>query len=162
MTYFLAVFPCNVYYWILFRPIAANGCHQKISSLYSFPVFFGQVYFVLVLTSTNHNARNWYPEMLMARTVYRNLINFKFLEQVSSCCIVKIALPSLCWVWRRVLVLAQQSQPSTASLHKSDPQGPVYCACLYLECRNLLNATGVWLVSIVYVWLYDAGVHFAR
>ena len=61
---------------------------KKISSLYSFPVFFGQVYFVLVLTSTNHNARNRYPEMVMVRTVYRNLINFKILEQMSSCCIV--------------------------------------------------------------------------
>ena len=61
---------------------------KRISNLYWFPVFFGQVYFVLVLTSTNHNARNRYPEMVTARTVYRNLINFKILEQMSSCCIV--------------------------------------------------------------------------
>ena len=50
---------------------------------YSFPVFFGQVYFVLVSTSTNHNARSRCPEMVMARTVYRNLVNFRILEQVA-------------------------------------------------------------------------------
>ena len=27
--FFYDVFACSVYYWILFRPIAANGCHQK-------------------------------------------------------------------------------------------------------------------------------------
>ena len=43
---------------------------QKLvySMFYSFPVSLGQVYFVLVLTSTNHKARNRYPEMVMART----------------------------------------------------------------------------------------------
>ena len=29
MNYFYAVFPCSFYYWILFRPITANGCHRK-------------------------------------------------------------------------------------------------------------------------------------
>ena len=27
-VFFYAVFPRSVYYWILFRPIAASGCHQ--------------------------------------------------------------------------------------------------------------------------------------
>ena len=42
---------------------------KKIVKLYLFPVSLGQVYFVLVFTSTNHKARNRYPEMVMARNV---------------------------------------------------------------------------------------------
>ena len=64
-----AVFPCSVYYRILFLPMDANGCLQKQFNFYSFPISLGRVSFVLVLTSTNHNARNWYPEIVMARTV---------------------------------------------------------------------------------------------
>ena len=41
---------------------------KKLYYFYSFPVSLGQVDFVLGLTSTNHKARNWYPEMVMART----------------------------------------------------------------------------------------------
>ena len=29
MICFYAVFPCSVYYWILFWPISANGCRQR-------------------------------------------------------------------------------------------------------------------------------------
>ena len=29
MNYFYAVFSCSVYYWILFRLITANSCHEK-------------------------------------------------------------------------------------------------------------------------------------
>ena len=35
---------------------------------YLFPVSLGQVDFVLGLTSANHKARNWYPEMVAALT----------------------------------------------------------------------------------------------
>ena len=44
-------------------------------NFYSFPVSLGQSYFVLVLISTNHNARNRYPEIIMARTAYKLLLN---------------------------------------------------------------------------------------
>ena len=40
---------------------------KKMFNFYLFPVSLGQVYFVLVLTSTNHRARNRHPEMVMAR-----------------------------------------------------------------------------------------------
>ena len=42
---------------------------KKIVQLYFFPISLGQVYFVLVFTSTNHKARNRYPEMVMAWNV---------------------------------------------------------------------------------------------
>ena len=41
---------------------------QNWSPFYSFPVALGQICFVLVLISTNHNARYLYPEMDIART----------------------------------------------------------------------------------------------
>ena len=43
---------------------------KKISVLL-FPAPLGQICFVLVLISPNHKARNRYPEMVMARTVFR-------------------------------------------------------------------------------------------
>ena len=54
-----------------FRRLPQMPAIKKIvySMFYSFPVSLGQVYFVLVLTSTNHKARNRYPEMVMAQTV---------------------------------------------------------------------------------------------
>ena len=70
-VFFYTVFPRSVNYWILFRPIAASGCHQKKKKLfnfYLFPVSLGQVCPVLDLTSTNRQARNHYPEMVMALT----------------------------------------------------------------------------------------------
>ena len=41
---------------------------KKVFSFYSCPVSLGQIYFVLVSTSANNNARNRYPEMDTART----------------------------------------------------------------------------------------------
>ena len=53
------------YYLILFRSIAALqvAAIKNLFHFYSSPVALGQNYFVLVLISTNHNARNLYPEM---------------------------------------------------------------------------------------------------
>ena len=53
------------YYLILFRPIAALqvAAIKNLFHFYSSPVALGQIYFVLVLISTNHNARYLYPEM---------------------------------------------------------------------------------------------------
>ena len=80
-----AVFPCSVYYWILFWPMNANGCLQKQFNFFSFPISLGRVCFVLVLTSTNHNARNWYPEMVMPG-LFRSLnMITTFLLILSSC-----------------------------------------------------------------------------
>ena len=60
-----AIFPCSVCYWILFWPIhpIRNDLHLK----YSFPGSLAQIYSVLVLTSTNHNAQYMYPEMDISR-----------------------------------------------------------------------------------------------
>lgn len=41
---------------------------KKLLNFYLFPVSVGQVCSVLVLTSTNRQARNQYPEMVMALT----------------------------------------------------------------------------------------------
>ena len=59
------------YYLILFRPIAALqvAAIKNFFHLYSSPVTLGQIYFVLVLISTNHNARYLYPEMIISPTV---------------------------------------------------------------------------------------------
>ena len=84
-AFFYAVFPRSAYYWILFRPTSASGCHEKIVQLYFFPISLGQVYFVLVFTSTNHKARNRYPEMVMAW-------NVKWSETIFSI-----------WSWRRMM-----------------------------------------------------------
>ena len=43
---------------------------KKKISFFLFPAPLGQICFVLVLISPNHKARNRYPEMDMARTVY--------------------------------------------------------------------------------------------
>ena len=53
------------YYLILFRSIAALqvAAIKNLFHFYSSPVALGQNYFVLVLISTNHIARNLYPEM---------------------------------------------------------------------------------------------------
>ena len=42
---------------------------KKKKNFYLFPVSLGQVHVVLILTSTNHKARNRYPEMVVARAV---------------------------------------------------------------------------------------------
>ena len=59
------------YYLILFRPIATlqAAAVKKSFHFYSSPVALGQIYFVLVLISTNHNARYLYLEMDISRTV---------------------------------------------------------------------------------------------
>ena len=44
---------------------------KKKISFFLFPAPLGQICFVLVLISPNHKARNRYPEMVMARTVFR-------------------------------------------------------------------------------------------
>ena len=58
------------YYLILFLPIAALqvAAIKNLFHFYSSPVALGQIYFVLVLISTNHNARYLYPEMDISRT----------------------------------------------------------------------------------------------
>ena len=50
-----------------------HGRHKKKKkiSFFLFPAPLGQICFVLVLISPNHKARNRYPEMVMARTVFR-------------------------------------------------------------------------------------------
>ena len=47
-----------------------NMVAAKKIRFFLLPVPVGQICFVLVLISPNHKARNWYPEMVMARTVY--------------------------------------------------------------------------------------------
>ena len=42
---------------------------KSLFNFYSFPVALSQIYFVLVLISTNHNARYLYLEMDISRTV---------------------------------------------------------------------------------------------
>ena len=53
---------------------------KKVFSFYSCPVSLDQIYLVLVLTSANHNARNRYPEMDTARTVYADTTSSNGLE----------------------------------------------------------------------------------
>ena len=49
------VFPCTVYYWVLFSADYHKWLpSKKFFNFYLFPVSLGQVYFILVLTSTNH------------------------------------------------------------------------------------------------------------
>ena len=59
------------YYLILFLPIAALHvvANKNLSHFYSSPVALGQICFVLVLISTNHNPQYLYPEMDISRTV---------------------------------------------------------------------------------------------
>ena len=59
------------YYLILFRPIAALqvAAIKNLFHFYSSPVALGQIYYVLVLISTNHNARYLYPEIDISRTL---------------------------------------------------------------------------------------------
>ena len=55
--------------------IPEYGRHKKKKKKFSFFLFpapLGQICFVLVLISSNHKARNQYPEMVMARTVNGN------------------------------------------------------------------------------------------
>ena len=42
---------------------------KNLFNFYSFPVALGQIYFVLVLMSTNHKAGYLYPEIDISRTV---------------------------------------------------------------------------------------------
>ena len=60
------------YYLILLRPRAALqlAAIKNLFHFYSSLVALGQIYFVLVLISTNHNARYLYPEMDISWTVY--------------------------------------------------------------------------------------------
>ena len=59
------------YYLILFRPIAALqvAAIKNLFHFYSSPVALGQIYYVLVLISTDHNARYLYPEIDISRTL---------------------------------------------------------------------------------------------
>ena len=59
------------YYLILFRPIAALqvAAIKNLFHFYSSPVALGQIYYVLVLISTNHNARYLDPEIDISRTL---------------------------------------------------------------------------------------------
>ena len=52
------------YYLLLFRPIATLQVAEikNLLNFYSFPVALGQIYFVLVLISTAHNARYLYTQ----------------------------------------------------------------------------------------------------
>ena len=69
------------YYLILFRPIAALqvAAIKNLFHLYSSPVALGQIYFVLVLISTNHNARYPYPEMVSRTVLHCDMWGQKFL-----------------------------------------------------------------------------------
>ena len=72
INYFIyAIFSCSdlVLLLILFRPIAAQqlAAINSLFHFYSFPVALGQINFVLVLISTNHNARYPYPKMDISR-----------------------------------------------------------------------------------------------
>ena len=57
------------YYLTLFWPIAALqvAAIKNLFHVYSSPAVLGQIYFVLVLISTNHNAQYLYPEMDISR-----------------------------------------------------------------------------------------------
>ena len=58
------------YYLTLFWPIAALqvvAIKNFTFHVYSSPAALGQIYFVLVLISTNHNAQYLYPEMDISR-----------------------------------------------------------------------------------------------
>ena len=64
MNYFYAVFPCSVSIEFCFGQLpqmAAIKKKKKLVNFFLFLVSLGQVDFVLVLTSTNHKARNRYP-----------------------------------------------------------------------------------------------------
>ena len=67
------------YYLISFGPIAAlQVAAIKMFHFYSSPVPLGQINFVLVLLSTNHNGRYLYPEMDISRTAYGFIYAFSF------------------------------------------------------------------------------------
>ena len=64
MNYFYAVFPCSVSIEFCFGQLPQMAAIKKKKKWFNFFLFLvplGQVYFVLVLTSTNHKARNRYP-----------------------------------------------------------------------------------------------------
>ena len=59
--------------------------HSEFKNLfhfYSSPVALGQICFVLVLISTNHNARYLYPEMDMSRTAEYNALIIEILIHI--------------------------------------------------------------------------------
>lgn len=67
----------SAYYHITTRPPPKK---KKLNFL--LPVPLGQICFVLVLNSPNHKARNRYPEMVMARTVFQ--LSAEFVVSKSS------------------------------------------------------------------------------
>ena len=72
------------YYLILFRPIAALqvAAIKNLFHFYSSPVALGQIYYVLVLISTNHNVRYLYPEIDISRTlVFKDHLYNQVLER---------------------------------------------------------------------------------
>ena len=79
------VCPCNVKYWISFQPIAANCCIKNIVQLLLVSSISRPRLIFLVFTSTNHNARNRNPEMVMGRTE-RNLHSYmaEFIKLVNG------------------------------------------------------------------------------
>ena len=68
---YVPILTCSLYSEFSFDrlPHYKMAAIKKVFSFYSCPVSLDQIYLVLVLTSANHNARNRYPEMDMARTV---------------------------------------------------------------------------------------------
>ena len=76
INYFIyAIFPCSDF--ILLNFVSADSritvvAIKNLFYFYSSPVALGQIYFVLVLISTNHNARYLYPEMDISRTGWDN------------------------------------------------------------------------------------------
>ena len=63
MLSFRAVFSIEFF----FGRLPQMAAIKILFNFYLLPVSVDQVYFVLVLTSTNHKAQNRYPEMVMAR-----------------------------------------------------------------------------------------------
>ena len=89
------------YYLILFRPIPALQV-AAIENLFHFcssPVALGQICFVLVLISTNHNARYLYPEMDMSRTANRRFTDHCQRDVTSYINDFKMAGEFLAWPW---------------------------------------------------------------
>ena len=74
LYYFIyAIFRCSDF--VLLNFVSADiatlqaAAFKNLFNLYSFPVALSQIYFVLVLISTNHNARYLYLEMDISWTV---------------------------------------------------------------------------------------------
>ena len=63
-----AVFTSEFWFSALLPHYNMAATKKETSSFFLCPVPLGQICFVLVLISTNHKARNRYPEMVMART----------------------------------------------------------------------------------------------